>query len=70
MKKQQAFALFVCTLVPWTVGHGLLSLWAVYAKQLGANPSMTGNFLAVAYFTLAFGTIAGGWLSARWQRRK
>ena len=39
MSKKQILALFVCSLVPWTVGNGLVPLLPVYATQLGADPA-------------------------------
>jgi len=70
MGKKQLLALFVCSLVPWTVGNGLLPLLPVYAIQLGADPAAAGYYLAFSYFALAVGAIAAGWLSDRFNRRK
>jgi len=70
MSKKQLLALFVCSLVPWTVGNGLLPLLPVYAIQLGADPAAAGYYLAFSYFALAVGAIAAGWLSDRFNRRK
>jgi len=70
MGKKQLLALFVCSLVPWTVGNGLLPLLPVYAIQLGADPAVAGYYLAFSYFALAVGAIAAGWLSDKFNRRK
>ena len=70
MSKKQILALFVCSLVPWTVGNGLVPLLPVYATQLGADPAAAGYYLAFSYFALAVGAVAAGWLSDRLQRRK
>jgi DHA1 family multidrug resistance protein-like MFS transporter len=70
MSKKQILALFVCSLVPWTVGNGLVPLLPVYATQLGADPAAAGYYLAFSYFALAVGAVAAGWLSDRLGRRK
>jgi MFS family permease len=70
MDKKQILALFVCSLVPWTVGNGLVPLLPVYATQLGANPTTAGYYLAFSYLALAVGAVAAGWLSDRLGRRK
>ncbi len=70
MSKKQILALFVCSLVPWTVGNGLVPLLPVYATQLGADPAVAGYYLAFSYFALAVGAVAAGWLSDRLGRRK
>lgn len=70
MSSKQLTALFLCSLVPWTVATGLLPLLPVYAIQSGASQSTAGLFLAFCYAVLALGTAAAGWLSDRFQRRK
>jgi len=70
MSKKQLFALFVCSLVPWVVGNGLLPLLPVYAAHLGAESAVAGYYLSFSYLALTSGTIAAGWLSDRLQRRK
>lgn len=70
MSKRQLLALFLCSLVPWTVGNGLLPLLPIYATQLGAPPSVAGYYLAFSYLALAIGAVAAGWLSEKLQRRK
>ena len=70
MSKKQLWSLFLCSLVPWTVGTGLLPLLPVYAAQLGAQPALTGYYLSFVYLALAVGTLSAGWLSDRFQRRK
>jgi MFS family permease len=70
MSKKQLFALFLCILVIWVVGNGTLPLLPVYAAQLGAEPAVTGYYLSFSYLALAVGTLVGGWLSDRFQRRK
>ena len=70
MSKKQLFALFVCSLIPWTAGNGLLPLLPVYATKLGAAPAVTGYYLSFSYLALATGTIVTGWLSDKLQRRK
>ena len=70
MTRKQLAALFACALIGWTVGQGTLSLLPVYAIRLGADPATVGNFLALAFGALTVGTVAAGWLSDKFQRRK
>ena len=70
VSKTQFAALFYCSLVPWTVGNGLIPLLPVYVGRLGAGASAIGYSLSVIYLALATGTILAGWLSDRFQRRK
>ncbi len=70
MSKKQLSALFICNLIPMVLGNGLLPLLPVYATQLGASPALAGYYLAFSYLALALGTLAGGWLSDRFQQRK
>lgn len=70
MNKKQLYSLFLCSLVPWVMGNGLLPLLPVYASQLGAEPALVGYYLSISYFALALGTLAAGWLSDTFQRRK
>jgi MFS family permease len=70
MRSKQLFALFVCSLVVWTTGNGLLPLLPVYVRRLGAAPAAAGYYMSFAYLALASGTLAAGWLSDRLQRRR
>lgn len=70
MSKKQLYVLFVCSLVPWIVGNGLLPLLPVYASQLGASPALVGYYLSFSFFALAIGTLVAGWLSDKFQNRK
>ena len=70
MSKKQLSALIICSLVPWTLGNGLLPLLPVYATHLGASPTLAGYYLSITYLALALGTLAAGWLSDRFGRRK
>jgi len=71
MSKRQLALLFTSNLVMMTVGGGISSLAPVYAiEQLGAEPGAAGLFMSFAFFGLAAGTLAGGWLSDRFQHRK
>jgi MFS family permease len=65
MERRQFFILFLCNLIPWWVGSGLVSLLPLYAARLGAPPALVGNYLSVIFLALAVGTAAGGWLAAR-----
>jgi SET family sugar efflux transporter-like MFS transporter len=70
MNKKQLISLFVCSLVPWTVGNGLVPLLPVYAITLGADQSAAGNYLAFSYIALALGAVSAGWVSDRLGLRK
>lgn len=70
MGKKQLIALFLCSLVPWIVGNGLVPLLPVYAAQLGANSTVAGLYLALSYLAIALGAISAGWVSAGRYRRK
>ena len=70
MSKKQLSTLFLCSLIYWTIGNGLLPLLPVYATQLGAAPSVIGYYLSIVYICLAIGSIIVGWLSDKIQRRK
>jgi MFS family permease len=70
MSNKQLLALFVSSLVPWTVGNGLVPLLPVYAIQLGADPAIAGYYLAFSYLALAAGAVSAGWISDRFQSRR
>jgi MFS family permease len=70
MNKKLLSLLFLCSLVPWVIGNGLLPLLPVYASQLGASPALVGYYLSISYLALALGSLAAGWLSDKYQRRK
>ena len=71
MRKKQLALLFTSNLIMMSVGGGMSSLVPVYAiTQLGAEPGAAGLFMSFAFFGLAAGTLAGGWLSDRFQHRK
>jgi len=70
VRTKQLVALFLCNLIVWTMGNGLVPLLPVYASQLGADQAVAGYYMAFSFLALAAGTLAGGWLSDRLQRRK
>jgi len=70
MKKEQLYVLFLCSLVPWTIGNGVTPLLPVYASELGSKPSFIGFYLSIAWLALTVGTFTAGWLSDRFQKRK
>ncbi len=70
MSKKQLAALFFYSLIYWTYGNGVLPLLPAYASQLGASSQLTGLYLSFSYLATTAGTIAGGWLSDRLDRRK
>ena len=70
MGKKQLVALFICSLVIWILGNGLLPLLPVCAKQLGAKSAATGYYMSFTYFAIAASAVTAGWLSDKFQRRK
>ena len=70
MSKKQLIILFICSLIPWTVGNGLNPLLPVYAEQLGASSTAAGLYLAIAFVTLTLGAFSAGWVSDRFHKRK
>ncbi len=70
MNKKQLYTLFVCGLITWAIGNGLLLLLPVYATQLGAGIEAVGYYMAISYLALAIGTLTAGWLSDRLHKRK
>jgi predicted MFS family arabinose efflux permease len=70
MKIRIIATLFFCSVVPWSVGNGLLPLLPVYAANLGAEEGSIGLYMGFSYLCVAVGTLLGGWFSDRFQRRK
>jgi len=70
MEKKQLVALFICSLLLWTYGNGLLPLLPVYAKKLGAKSDAIGYYMSFVYMAIALSTVTAGWLSDRLQNRK
>jgi len=70
MNRKQFIALFVCSLVPWTIGNGLVPLLPVYALELGASSLSAGYFMAVSYLALAAGSLSASFFSDRLQKRR
>jgi MFS family permease len=70
ISRKQLASLFICSLVPWIVGNGLLPLLPVYAVKLGADSTMAGLYLAFSYLAIALGAISAGWVSGSRYRRK
>jgi MFS family permease len=70
MPKKHFAALFICTLVSFTIGNSVIGLLPVYISNLGADPASTGYFFALIFLSLAVGTMLAGWLSERFQNRK
>jgi hypothetical protein len=61
MRKGQILSLFLCYLVPYTVGNGLIPLLPIYARQLGADSAVAGYYLAISYTAIAAGNLSAGW---------
>ncbi len=70
MHRKQLLALFLCSLVPWTIGNGIAPLLPVQAAGLGANQAVAGCCLSLSHLAMATGTMSAGWLSDRFRRRK
>lgn len=70
MTNKQLAALFLCGLVPWTAGNGLVPLLPLYATQLGANAAVAGYYLAFSYLAIALGALSAGWVSGKLRQRK
>jgi MFS family permease len=70
MSKKQLISLFICSLVPLTVGNGLMPILPLFATEMGAGPALIGYYLGFAFLFLAVGTITAGWLSDKLQQRK
>jgi MFS family permease len=70
VSRKQLIALFLCSIVPWTVGNGLVPLLPVYATSLGAAPGVAGAYMGISYLALALGALSAGRLSERLGRRK
>ena len=70
MRTRQLSLLFLCNLVGAIFANGLMPLLPVYAARLGADPGVTGYYLAFCFLTLAVGALTAGWLSDKFQHRK
>jgi MFS family permease len=68
MKKTQLLMLFLCNLVPSTIGYGIAPLLPVQAAGLGASQGAAGVCLSLSQFAMAAGTLLAGWLSGRIRR--
>lgn len=70
MSRKQLLALFLCSLVPWTIGNGIAPLLPMQAADLGASQAVAGYCLSLSHLAMAAGTVTAGWLSDRFGRRK
>jgi MFS family permease len=70
MGKRQLIALSICTFAVYSGIGGLVGLMPVYLARLGADPGITGLFLACAYLALALSNVVAGRFSERFRRRK
>lgn len=70
MRKSQILSLFLCRLVPFSIGNGLIPLLPIYAKQIGGGSAVAGNYLAIIYIAVAAGTVLAGWISDKFDQRK
>jgi MFS family permease len=67
---RQLTVLFLCSLAVLMYAVPLVRLLPIHASQMGASPTQVGVYLALVYSGLAISTLAAGWLSDRYQRRK
>lgn len=70
MSNKQLTSLFICNMLPYGIAIALLAVMPIYLRQLGGDPAQTGVYLALIYVALIAGTLAGGWLSNHFNRRK
>jgi MFS family permease len=70
ISRKQLASLFICSLIPWIVGNGLIPLLPVYAVKLGADSTVAGLYLAFSYLAIALGSVSAGWVSDSRFRRK
>lgn len=70
MDKRQRLLLCLCLGLISFEGALTVRLQPVYAVRLGADPAVTGLFVAFAFLTVTLGNISGGWLSDKIGRRK
>ncbi len=70
MKKSYLIALFIGSLVGWTIGNGLLPVLPVYTAERNVSQAQTGVYLALAYIALMIGTVVAGYISDRWLLRQ
>lgn len=70
ISRKQLISLFICSLIPWVVGNGLLPLLPVYAVELGADSTVAGLYLAFSYLAITLGALSAGWVSESRYRRK
>jgi MFS family permease len=70
VKKKQILALFLFSLVPWTIGNGISPLLPVQAVGLGATQAVAGYLLSLSHLAMVAGTVTAGWLSDRFHRHK
>jgi len=70
MSNKQLAALFLCSLVPWTAGNGLVPLLPLYAIKLGASSAVAGYYMSFSYIAIALGALSAGWVSDKFRQRK
>ena len=62
--------IYLTQLIDFLIGFGLYPLLPVYAAHFGAHPSTIGLYLTCTHIAITLGTLFGGWLSDRIQKRK
>src|SRR5688572_5864815 len=70
MTRKQLTALCLCFVVPFIAIGSLIGMLPLYLPQLGADASVTGFLMSLGFLSLALSSVAGGWLSNRFQQRK
>ena len=70
ISRRQLIALFLCSLVTWSVGNGLIPLLPVYAAELGAGKAVAGLYLGFTYLALTIGALVAGVVSSKLRLQK
>jgi MFS family permease len=70
MRRKQLFALFLCSLIQFTMGGSIAPLLPVYLDRLGIDPAVSGFYFALGFLAIAAGAYSAGWISNRFQRRE
>jgi MFS family permease len=70
MGKKAILVLYLCLLIPYTIGNGITPMLSVYLTELGASRAVGGYCLSFCHLALAAGTHGAGWLPGKLRYRK
>src|SRR5690606_26798971 len=70
MTRKQLGALAAANAGTYIIGNSLLPLLPLHFEILGATVGNIGLYFSLIFAALMVGSLAGGWLSARYERRK